>query len=288
MLNDKRFEVDESSYPGKLAKARSADAVTVSRARMNPYCFVGDDLADVLAAEAHSGMISHIRLQPQQASPGRHRVHPPLYLVPSIEQTPWLHNSSEHRKYEDDILKEELGPMYIGVPSFYETYFGEVPGLEPAATAVEVQGRGYTTVSRGRLAGPARKCEGFAAPNKAARLLVLLQGRRLIISLHISVLGHTSPPNDGRPHLDLPMCHPLKERSICDDVMRHGSELRAFSEGVETRMGLRTRKLSRTTKTILRETPTIIVVSSVLLLGYTMRRVLHIDLMGYQRFWTND
>ncbi|KAJ2898011.1 hypothetical protein MKZ38_004229 [Zalerion maritima] len=66
---------------------------------------------------------------------------PPPRSVP-IQQTPWLRNtssfanSSEHRKYVDDVLKEELGPMYVGVPGFFETYFGEVSGLEPAAKAV--------------------------------------------------------------------------------------------------------------------------------------------------------
>ena len=67
---------------------------------------------------------------------------PPPRSLPSIQQTPWLRNtssfanSSEHRKYMDDVLKEELGSMYVGVPGFYETFFGDVGGLEPAAKAV--------------------------------------------------------------------------------------------------------------------------------------------------------
>jgi len=36
----------------------------------------------------------------------------------------------------DDVLKEELGPMYVGVPCFYEAFFGQVAGLEPAAKAI--------------------------------------------------------------------------------------------------------------------------------------------------------
>jgi len=67
---------------------------------------------------------------------------PPPRSLPSIQQTPWLRNtssfanSSEHRKYVDDVLKEELGSMYVGVPGFYEAFFGDVGGLEPAAKAV--------------------------------------------------------------------------------------------------------------------------------------------------------
>ncbi|RYO87915.1 hypothetical protein DL764_008794 [Monosporascus ibericus] len=44
---------------------------------------------------------------------------PPRPVASSLQQTPWLHNtssfanSSEHRKYMDDVLKEELGPMVI-------------------------------------------------------------------------------------------------------------------------------------------------------------------------------
>jgi len=36
----------------------------------------------------------------------------------------------------DDVLKEELGPLHVGVPGFYEAFFGEVEGLEAAGTAV--------------------------------------------------------------------------------------------------------------------------------------------------------
>ncbi|KAM3510126.1 hypothetical protein MY11210_006043 [Beauveria gryllotalpidicola] len=55
---------------------------------------------------------------------------PPRLTASSLQQTPWLHttssfaNSSEHRKYVDGVLKEELGPMYVGLPNFHDTYFG--------------------------------------------------------------------------------------------------------------------------------------------------------------------
>ncbi|KAK7188810.1 hypothetical protein PSPO01_04919 [Paraphaeosphaeria sporulosa] len=60
-------------------------------------------------------------------------------LAASFQQTPWLHNtgsfanSTKHRKYMDDVLKEELGPLYIRVPGFFDAYFGSVPGLESVA-----------------------------------------------------------------------------------------------------------------------------------------------------------
>ena len=46
-------------------------------------------------------------------------------------------NSSEHLKYVEDVLKEELGGLtQARVPGFYDAYFGEITGLEPAAKAV--------------------------------------------------------------------------------------------------------------------------------------------------------
>jgi len=36
----------------------------------------------------------------------------------------------------DDVLKEELRPLYVGVSGFDEAFFGEVRGLEVAGTAV--------------------------------------------------------------------------------------------------------------------------------------------------------
>ncbi|OBS15090.1 hypothetical protein FPOA_14101 [Fusarium poae] len=66
---------------------------------------------------------------------------PPRQVASSIQQTPWLRNtssfanSSEHRKYVDDVLKEELGPMYVGLRNFHNTYFGGVADLQTAAQA---------------------------------------------------------------------------------------------------------------------------------------------------------
>ncbi|KAI9668712.1 MAG: hypothetical protein M1817_005196 [Caeruleum heppii] len=67
---------------------------------------------------------------------------PPPGPLPLLKQTPYSYNtsgivdSSENRMYMDEVLKAELGPLYTGVPGFYEAFFGEVKGLEAAGTAV--------------------------------------------------------------------------------------------------------------------------------------------------------
>jgi hypothetical protein len=55
--------------------------------------------------------------------------------LPFLNQTTWSNatssivNSSEHRKYVDDLLKDELGSsLYIGVPGFYDAFFVAVSG----------------------------------------------------------------------------------------------------------------------------------------------------------------
>lgn len=55
---------------------------------------------------------------------------------PNLDQTPILRNtssflnSSEHRKYVDSVLREELESIYVGVPGFYEEFFGDVENLQ--------------------------------------------------------------------------------------------------------------------------------------------------------------
>ncbi|KAK0612607.1 hypothetical protein B0T17DRAFT_649038 [Bombardia bombarda] len=66
---------------------------------------------------------------------------PPQPIASSLQQTPWLRNtssfvnSSEHRKYMDDVLKEELGLLYIGLRGFEQTYFKNIADLETASEA---------------------------------------------------------------------------------------------------------------------------------------------------------
>ncbi|OCK99848.1 uncharacterized protein K441DRAFT_537921, partial [Cenococcum geophilum 1.58] len=56
--------------------------------------------------------------------------------------TPYLYNissfinSSKRREYIDYILKEELGPLYVGIPSLYKAFFKEVKGHKEASAAV--------------------------------------------------------------------------------------------------------------------------------------------------------
>lgn len=45
-----------------------------------------------------------------------------------------LVNNSEYRKYPDDALREELGPVDIDIPGFYEAMFREVEGLDLVAS----------------------------------------------------------------------------------------------------------------------------------------------------------
>lgn len=67
---------------------------------------------------------------------------PPPHPLSSFLQIPWLRNTSsfaksfEHRKYVDDVLKEELGTMYINIPGFYAAFFGNVEDLETASKVV--------------------------------------------------------------------------------------------------------------------------------------------------------
>jgi len=36
----------------------------------------------------------------------------------------------------DNILKEELGPLYIGIPSLYKAFFRGVKGLKKASATI--------------------------------------------------------------------------------------------------------------------------------------------------------
>ncbi|KAI5924800.1 hypothetical protein F4810DRAFT_663412 [Camillea tinctor] len=45
-------------------------------------------------------------------------------------------NSSECRNNTDDVLRADLGPMYVDLPSLYETFCGGIPELEGASQAI--------------------------------------------------------------------------------------------------------------------------------------------------------
>jgi hypothetical protein len=67
---------------------------------------------------------------------------PPFRPTSSFQQTPLsintgsFANSTEHRKHVDDVLKDELGHLHVGIPSVFDAFFGDVPGLRLAAQAV--------------------------------------------------------------------------------------------------------------------------------------------------------
>ena len=42
----------------------------------------------------------------------------------------------KYRKYINDILKEELGPFYIGIPSLYKAFFREVESFKKASAII--------------------------------------------------------------------------------------------------------------------------------------------------------
>lgn len=67
---------------------------------------------------------------------------PPRPIASSVQQTPWIRNtssfanSSEYRQDVDKVLKLELGPLYVGLRHFRETFFGGVAGLDAVSKAV--------------------------------------------------------------------------------------------------------------------------------------------------------
>ncbi len=93
-------------------------------------------LAAVLAKKSDEEIWSHVYNAVTESTP------PPRPVASSLQQTPWLRNtgsfvnSSEHRKYVDGVLKEELGPLYVGLRNFHDTYFGGVTDLKTTSQAV--------------------------------------------------------------------------------------------------------------------------------------------------------
>ncbi|EEH17372.1 hypothetical protein PABG_07368 [Paracoccidioides brasiliensis Pb03] len=67
---------------------------------------------------------------------------PPPHPTSSLQQTPWLRNTSsfanstEYRKHVDIVLKEELGEIHVDIPRFFDAYFGDIPQLTAVSQAV--------------------------------------------------------------------------------------------------------------------------------------------------------
>ncbi|EEH34574.2 hypothetical protein PAAG_05623 [Paracoccidioides lutzii Pb01] len=73
---------------------------------------------------------------------------PPSRPVSSIQQTPWLRNTSsfanstERRDYIDIVLKEELGELHTNIPGFFNASFEGIPHLDVVARAVFEKSKG--------------------------------------------------------------------------------------------------------------------------------------------------
>ena len=42
----------------------------------------------------------------------------------------------KHRRYIDNVLKEELSPLYVGISNLYKVFFRRVEGLKVVSAAV--------------------------------------------------------------------------------------------------------------------------------------------------------
>ncbi|ORX97637.1 hypothetical protein BCR34DRAFT_496702, partial [Clohesyomyces aquaticus] len=42
-------------------------------------------------------------------------------------------NLTKHYKYVDNVLKKELGPIYVRIPSFFKAFFSKIAGLKLVA-----------------------------------------------------------------------------------------------------------------------------------------------------------
>jgi hypothetical protein len=56
--------------------------------------------------------------------------------IPLSINTGSFANSTKHCKHVDNILKEELEYLYVGIPSFFKAFFEAVLGLTLAVEAV--------------------------------------------------------------------------------------------------------------------------------------------------------
>ncbi|KAK4131339.1 hypothetical protein BT67DRAFT_458094 [Trichocladium antarcticum] len=115
----------------KLISAVSSGGFDLDRFKPFLKAAVGDDPDDTVIWDHVYDVVTVTESTP-----------PPRTIASSLQQTPWLHNtssfanSSEYRQDMDRVLKLELGRLYVGLPRFHETYFGRVADLETAAEAV--------------------------------------------------------------------------------------------------------------------------------------------------------
>ncbi|EKG09432.1 hypothetical protein MPH_13531 [Macrophomina phaseolina MS6] len=76
---------------------------------------------------------AHLRTPPKSITSATRSIQ----QTPNTRATSSIANSSEFRKYFDEELKAELkGSLFVGVPNFFETFFGQVEGLQQTAETV--------------------------------------------------------------------------------------------------------------------------------------------------------
>ncbi|KAH9875489.1 hypothetical protein J1614_004310 [Plenodomus biglobosus] len=128
-------------------------------ARLLPAKTGGKTLFDSLA-RLHSAISSHLdvdRIKPlwnvvlkndsdheiwSQADFAATESTPPPHPSLPFQQTPLsintgsITNSTEYRRDLDNVMKEELPFLYVGIPGFFDAFFGDVTGLRLTAQAV--------------------------------------------------------------------------------------------------------------------------------------------------------
>jgi hypothetical protein len=50
--------------------------------------------------------------------------------MPYLHMTSSFVNLCEHRKYVDNLLKEELGSIHVDVGRFADVFFGDIHGID--------------------------------------------------------------------------------------------------------------------------------------------------------------
>ncbi|KAI8963086.1 hypothetical protein F5Y11DRAFT_320816 [Daldinia sp. FL1419] len=98
--------------------------------RVNPLLRV------VIAKKPDEEIWTQVRYAVTESTPPPRPIASRLTQTPSSRNMGSFVNSSELRVNTDDVLKEDLGPMYVDIPGFYEAFFGRIPGLESSSKTI--------------------------------------------------------------------------------------------------------------------------------------------------------
>ncbi|OTB20509.1 hypothetical protein K445DRAFT_7288 [Daldinia sp. EC12] len=108
----------------QLQVALNSDDLDLDRIKPLPKLALADDLDDALIWD-------QAYLAVTESTPPR-----PIQQTPPLSNTGDFSNSFDECQEVDRLLELELGPLYVGLPNFRKTYFGNVAGLEEASEAV--------------------------------------------------------------------------------------------------------------------------------------------------------